>query len=97
LWIGAWEATKDYLPLEGSRLRRRRSDHQMQMRQIRSSTIARVGYDESSRELVVEFVNGTTYKYLDVPPTMYEALTCAMSAGRFFGDHIRDEYRFVRL
>jgi len=33
-----------------------------------SSSVAAVGYDEESRILEVEFVDGRVYRYVDVPP-----------------------------
>ena len=69
----------------------------MEMKVVNSKTIARVGYDAASMELVVEFTSGKTYKYFDVPEITYEGLVRAGSVGEFFGARIRDRYRFVRL
>lgn len=47
-----------------------------------SSSVKKIGYDETSRELFVQFVNGT-YKYMDVMPDVWEKLLKAPSIGKF--------------
>ena len=68
----------------------------MEKREISSSVIAWVAYDETSRTLTIEFRSGTTYDYFDVPRHIYEGLIEAPSAGTFFANNIRDVYRFAR-
>jgi hypothetical protein len=64
---------------------------------IISKVLKSVGYDEASGTLEVEFKNGGLYQYADVPADEYAALMLAPSKGTYFGDHIRDAYRFKRL
>ena len=68
----------------------------MEWREMSSSAIARVAYDETSSTLNVEFESGTIYEYFDVPRNIYEELLSAESAGSYFAQNIRDVYRFDR-
>lgn len=64
---------------------------------IISKVLKSVGYDETTGTLEVEFKNGGLYEYVDVPADEYAALMRAPSKGTYFGDHIRDAYRFKRI
>jgi hypothetical protein len=68
----------------------------MEWREISSSVIARVAYDEASHTLIIEFRSGTFYDYFDVPETTYRELLSAESAGNYFAENIRDVYRYAR-
>ncbi|WP_271898668.1 KTSC domain-containing protein [Candidatus Phyllobacterium onerii] len=60
-----------------------------------SSLIRESSYDEISRTLSIWFVtNGRRYDYLDVPPDIYAGFRRAFSKGRYFNQHIRDQYRY---
>ncbi len=50
-----------------------------------SSNIARFKYDVSSQVLTVEFINGGTYNYFDVPEHLFEEMKNAGSRGAVFG------------
>lgn len=69
----------------------------MQLKRVESSSLAAVGYDEAERTLVLEFRNGGTYAYFDVPKSRHRALLRAQSMGEHFMHHIRDRYRCVKL
>jgi hypothetical protein len=64
---------------------------------IISKVLKSVGYDETTGMLEVEFKNGGLYEYVDVPAEEYSALMLAPSKGTYFGDNIRDKYRFKRI
>lgn len=55
--------------------------------------IAAAEYDDSTSTLAITFNNGRTYSYENVPVDEYAALVDAPSAGRYFIDNIRDQYR----
>jgi hypothetical protein len=61
-----------------------------------STTIARFGYDSSSQTLTVEFKNGGTYQYFDVPETVFEQMMAASSKGQFLAQTIKGAYRYAR-
>jgi hypothetical protein len=64
---------------------------------VSSSTLASVGYDESSSTLEVEFLNGAIYQYFDVPVAGYHELIQAGSVGRYFSQNIRNAFRYARV
>lgn len=59
---------------------------------VTSSAIARIEYNELSRELEVMFTSGRTYTYYGVPKEIYVAFISTSSKGQFFNDHIKDQY-----
>jgi hypothetical protein len=69
----------------------------MQMTEVNSSNIARIGYDPGARELRIEFHKGGTYAYNDVPTEVWEELQVADSKGVFFHRNIKDRYGFVKM
>ncbi len=61
-----------------------------------SSNIARYRYDEKGRVLTVEFKNGGTYNYYDVPQAVFEQMNHASSKGEFLARSIKGAYRYAR-
>jgi len=59
---------------------------------IDSTAIARVGYDDARRVLSIEYRNGRTYDYFDVPAAVYMDLLSAASAGEFINLEIKPNY-----
>lgn len=62
-----------------------------------STNVASVGYSYRLRALEVEFTRGAIYRFLDVPPAIYQGLVSAQSKGHFIAENIREKYRFVRI
>lgn len=62
-----------------------------------SSNVAAVGYDENSDTLQVEFHNGGTYQYFDVPESLFESLRDADSVGGFLAANIKGSYRYSKV
>jgi hypothetical protein len=61
-----------------------------------SSAIEAVTYDEANRTLDVEFREGHSYRYMDVPEFVYHALLNAESAGAFW-NAVKDGFEYVKL
>ena len=61
-----------------------------------SSNITRFGYDADSRVLKVEFKNGGTYDYFDVPENVIDGMRNAPSKGQFLAQQIKGTYRYAR-
>jgi ribosomal protein S19 len=62
-----------------------------------STVIRRFEYLPQQRELLVDFVTGRRYVYLDVPEEEVAAMLAAFAKGRYFNAHIRDRYAFREL
>jgi hypothetical protein len=61
-----------------------------------SSSVAWVGYEATTRVLVVGFRRGTVYEFLEVPEEEHRAFMSAASKGRRFNQCIRGRYAFRR-
>ena len=61
-----------------------------------SSSIARFGYVSTRQLLIIEFKNGRTYNYYEVPGSVYEQMVAASSKGQFFVKNINGQYRYAQ-
>ncbi|MGH6665052.1 MAG: KTSC domain-containing protein [Pseudolabrys sp.] len=62
-----------------------------------SSAIADIRYDSGRERLIVTFVSGRIYEYVDVPADVASSFQSAFSKGTFFNVFIRDRYDFKEL
>ncbi len=69
----------------------------MDMIQVDSSNIAAIGYDNDSETLQIEFNNGTTYQYFDIPEQVFERLRDADSVGGYLAAQIKGNYRYSKV
>lgn len=69
----------------------------MNWRNVPSSSIDAVGYNEQQNTLYVRFASGAEYTYDDVTPTEYHALLGANSVGRHFHEHIKSKYKGTKV
>ena len=61
-----------------------------------SSNISRFAYSLDSQVLTVEFKNGGTYNYFDIPEIVFEQMKSASSKGQFLAQQIKVSYRYAR-
>ncbi len=65
----------------------------MDLKPVKSSNIAAVGYDPDDQTLHVKFKeSGAVYTYADVPADDHEALMGADSIGKHFHANIRSKF-----
>ena len=64
---------------------------------LNSTSLAEVGYEQEENTLHVQFQNGSTYDYFDVPADVYEGILKADSAGRFFNENVSGEFSYQRV
>jgi hypothetical protein len=64
---------------------------------VQSSAIAEVGYSKRRHWLEIKFASGTTYRYLDVPPSVYRELMSAESKTGYYARYIKNNYRSMRV
>lgn len=67
----------------------------IEMKEVKSSSIARVGYDPLEKTLQVQFSSGKSYTYKDVPRETFDGLRSAKSIGTYFAQHIRMRFKAV--
>ena len=64
----------------------------MRRRLVNSSSVRSVGWSDGTLEL--EYVNGSTYLYYDVPQTTFAALLAAPSIGTYVNTHIKPHFDY---
>lgn len=62
---------------------------------VESKALASVGYSRRLRALEIEFKRGGTYRYLEVPRSVYLDLIAAESKAGFYNKSVRGKYRSV--
>jgi len=68
------------------------------MKPVASSSIAAIGYDATTGELHIRFIDPPgTWVYYGIAPFTAEAFLRAESKGAFFNDALKDRYRYARL
>lgn len=60
-----------------------------------SSSLSYAEYDTVDKVLTVMFTSGKPYRYADVPKEVYQELTEAKSAGKFFQAYIKGRYKVI--
>ena len=69
------------------------------MQYVDSSNIKKIGYDQDTQHLFVEFISEdlSLYRYFDVEENVFDAFTKAESKGKFFHKFIRGKYEDERI
>ena len=67
----------------------------MRRHPVESRALNAVGYSKRLKALEVEFKRGGTYRYLDVPWSVYRDLLAAESKARFYNQQVRGKYKSV--
>ena len=68
----------------------------MRLLKLKSSHLAAAGYDRPSETLTIQFQNGSTYEYKDVPVRTFNALMTAKSHGEFFSSRIKPNFKRLK-
>lgn len=63
---------------------------------LSSTCLSFMDWNQFDQSLTLNFVNGGTYTYHNVPERIARALLAAPSHGSFFYHNIRDAYSFSR-
>lgn len=64
----------------------------IKMIEVKSSNIAKVGYDQTKKVLSIQFESGKTYNYTAVPANVVLDLLFAESIGKYFNTEIKNKY-----
>lgn len=62
---------------------------------VKSSNVASIDHD--GRDLIVNFHNGSSYRYTGVPTKVFDEMKKADSVGSFLHNHIKSAYRATRI
>lgn len=66
------------------------------MTPVKSNSLAAIGHDAATNTLKVQFANGGTYHFKDVPASEHAKLMAAKSIGSHFQANIRTKYKGTR-
>lgn len=64
---------------------------------VDSSNIAAIGYSALEQVLQVDFLNGSQYRYLNVPRSVFDEFQEAESKGRFLNSEIKGQFDCERV
>ena len=64
---------------------------------VKSSRIASVGYDESSRTLEIRFHQLSTLQYQHVPARIFHDFLSVVSKGRFYEGVIKGKFPEIKI
>lgn len=62
-----------------------------------SSNINGFRYDKSTDTLRIDFMDGSSYEYYNVPPQTHRAFQAAASKGEFLVRHIKGRFNYERV
>lgn len=62
----------------------------MKRKEVKSSNIKSIGYDDKAHTLEIEFINGGVYHYHPISDEGYQALMASESKGSYFFKNIRN-------
>lgn len=68
----------------------------MERHNVNSSDLSSIGYNKDNQVLEIEFINGSIYRYFQVPLDMFTSLLNAGSHGKFFNQNIKDKYDYSK-
>ncbi len=69
----------------------------MPIANLRSSVIRAIAYDEHKQFLDVTLQDFRTYRYFQVPMTIFLNFRKAFSAGKFYNSRVKNHYRSIRI
>jgi hypothetical protein len=64
---------------------------------VESNAISEIGYSKRRHWLEIKFASGSTYRYLDVPPSVYRDLMATDSKVGYYARYIKNNYQSVRV
>lgn len=65
----------------------------MDMIPVSSRAITAIGYDPTTHRMKIQFQQGQTYDFCNVPQHVFDGLLHAGSKGTYYNDYIRDRYQ----
>ena len=69
----------------------------MDWQSFESKLLASSAYDGARQILYLRFRSGDVYRYFDFSEEQYRAFLDAESRGRYFLNHVRNQFRYERL
>ena len=67
------------------------------LKDVQSSNIEKIGYNEKFENLYVKYKSGRVYAFEKVPKELYEGLDKAESKGSFMNSNIKNKFNYKLL
>lgn len=67
----------------------------MDLKEVKSSNISKVGYEDDN--LYVQYNSGNLYRYKKVPKNVYKDLLESDSKGRYINSSVKSKYEYEKL
>ena len=64
---------------------------------VKSSNVSKIGYNEQTQILRVQFNNGGLYEYFDVNKNVFEQMQKAESVGSFISKNVAKIYKYKKV
>ena len=64
----------------------------MELQDVKSASISKLGYDPNTKVMIVVFNNGSTYEFSNVDFDSYQKLFSSPSIGKFFSKNIKTNF-----
>lgn len=65
---------------------------------FKSSMLSHAEYNDETSELTVTFNNGSSYKYFDVPRTVFHEMeNQTENVGKWFTANVKNKYRYEKV
>lgn len=71
--------------------------NKIEMRPVTSSNVSKIGHDEDSKTLAVEFNDGSVYHYENVPKDVYDDILASKSVGKYIHSAVKGTYKHKKL
>jgi len=69
----------------------------MELHNVVSSNLSKVGYDAGSQTLLIVFKTGSVYEFANVPESSFIELMQSPSIGTFFSKNIRRRFPYKKV
>jgi hypothetical protein len=64
---------------------------------VKSCILRSVGYDDTRKNMEIEFHSGLVFQYSGVPSKVYTDLMSSNAVGKFFSEKIRNRFRATQM
>ncbi|PYL08269.1 MAG: hypothetical protein DME34_05125 [Verrucomicrobia bacterium] len=64
---------------------------------VESNAISEIGYSNRRHWLEIKFASGSTYRYLNVPPSVYRDVMATDSKVGYYARYIKNNYQSMRV
>jgi hypothetical protein len=69
----------------------------MERQPVQSCILRSVGYDDTTKNMEIEFHSGLIYQYSGVPTKVHDDLMKSSAVGKFFADKVRSRFRAKQI